>query len=281
MPLLSATRQEAPPGAQNLASLKQTDEIFVVGPSGEAVKNYGDLLDKQHAYSLATWTDRYYGRSKLTYQEALTWEKHAEKQLRAQVPTKELVHSMLAGAVLIPCADIAVPVPQFPKHLEGEAVKLIHHSVLRKDDLVNKLYETIKASKTGDEDQKPAADQQQQQLPAEAAAQAANVTKKLLTHFLIYVGAFCASNDVDSFIVQLLRSLTLLMRYVQVADKQKPGVWVCKDPWVQKYGLAAELPSNLQTASVPASESASWAKCSMPWSKCAGLISSSINLQQC
>jgi hypothetical protein len=49
------------------------------------------------------------------------------------------------------------------------------------------------------------------------------------------------------------------MRYVQVADKQKPGVWVCKDPWVQKYGLATELPSNLQTASVPASEFDIWA----------------------
>jgi hypothetical protein len=81
-------------------------------------------------------------------------------------------------------------------------VKLIHHSVLRKDDLVNKLYETIKVSKTGDEDQKPATDQQQQQLPAEAAAQAANVTKKLLNHFLIYVGALCAPNDVDTDTVQ-------------------------------------------------------------------------------
>jgi hypothetical protein len=41
-----------------------------------------------------------------------------------------------------------------------------------------------------------------------------------------------------------------------VADKQKPGVWVCKDPWVQKYSLATELPSNLQPAGVPASECA-------------------------
>lgn len=82
--------------------------------------------------------------------------------------------------------------PQFPKHLEGQAVKLIHHSVLRKDDLVNKLYEAAKAqSKPATPDQKPAADQQQQQRPPEGAAQAANVTKRLLTHFLIYVGASC------------------------------------------------------------------------------------------
>jgi hypothetical protein len=63
--------------------------MFLVAASGEAVKHYGDLLDKQHAYSLATWTDRYSGRSKLTYQEALALEKIAEKQLRAQVPTRE------------------------------------------------------------------------------------------------------------------------------------------------------------------------------------------------
>lgn len=41
---------------------------------------------------------------------------------------------------------------------------------------------------------------------------------------------------------------------MQVADKQKPGIWVCKEPWVQKYGLAAEIPGSLQTASVPASK---------------------------
>lgn len=40
----------------------------------------------------------------------------------------------------------------------------------------------------------------------------------------------------------------------QVADKQKPGVWVCKDPWVRKYGLAEELPGSLQPASGAASE---------------------------
>lgn len=77
---------------------------------------------------------------------------------------------------------------QFPKHLEAAAVRLIHHSVLRKDDLVNKLHEAIKASKPGDEDQKPAADQQQ---AAEAATQAASVTKRLLTHFLVYVSTPC------------------------------------------------------------------------------------------
>ncbi len=80
-----------------------------------------------------------------------------------------------------------LPAPQFPKHVEAEAVRLIHHSVLRKDDLVNKLHEAIKASKPADEDQKPAADQQQ----SAAGAQAANVTKRLLTHFLVYVGALC------------------------------------------------------------------------------------------
>lgn len=92
---------------------------------------------------------------------------------------------------------------QFPKQLEGEAVKLIHHSVLRKDDLVNKLYEAIRASKPADEDQKQAADQQQQQLPADAAAQAANVTKKLLTHFLVYVSTLCALLSQEWCILQL------------------------------------------------------------------------------
>lgn len=77
---------------------------------------------------------------------------------------------------------------QFPKQLEGDAVRLIHHSVLRKDDLVNKLYEAVKASPSPQADQKPATDQKQQ-LSAEGAAQASSVTKRLLTHFLIYVGA--------------------------------------------------------------------------------------------
>lgn len=91
---------------------------------------------------------------------------------------------------LVISADMcgALLAPQFPKHVEAEAVRLIHHSVLRKDDLVSKLYEAIKASKAGEEDQKPAADQQQ--LDGAASAQAANVTKRLLTHFLVYVGTF-------------------------------------------------------------------------------------------
>jgi len=33
---------------------------------------------------------------------------------------------------------------------------------------------------------------------------------------------------------------------MQVADKMKPGVWIVKDNWVQKHGLAAELPQGLQ-----------------------------------
>lgn len=41
----------------------------------------------------------------------------------------------------------------------------------------------------------------------------------------------------------------------QVADKIKPGVWVCKEPWVKKYGLAAEVPASLQPKDAPASES--------------------------
>lgn len=85
MPIQSTSRQEHPPGAPNLASLKQNEEVFVVPASGEAVKSYVDFAEKQHAYSQPTWTDRYYGRSKLTYQQALALEKTAEEQLRAQV----------------------------------------------------------------------------------------------------------------------------------------------------------------------------------------------------
>lgn len=85
MPVLTSTRQEQPAGALNLASLKPNDEVFVVSASGEALKSYGDLLEKQHTYSQPVWSDRYYGRSKLTYQQALALEKQAEEQLRAQV----------------------------------------------------------------------------------------------------------------------------------------------------------------------------------------------------
>lgn len=87
-------------------------------------------------------------------------------------------------------------------------MRLIHHSVLRRDDLVNKVYEAIRSSKQGDEDQKPAADQQQQQLPAEAAAQGANVTKRLLTHFLIYVGNIGLPNTPWTCFLQIKHALS-------------------------------------------------------------------------
>jgi hypothetical protein len=104
MPLLSSTRQEHPPGAQNLASLKQNEEVFVVRGSGEIVKNYGDLLDKQHVYAQPVWTDRYFGRSKLTYQQALALEKTAEENLRSQVGQRWAPGVAVAGLdVLIFC----------------------------------------------------------------------------------------------------------------------------------------------------------------------------------
>lgn len=101
MPLHSSTRQEHPAGAQSLASLKPNDEVFVVRASGEAVKNYGELLEKQGAYSQPVWTDRYYGRSKLTYQQALALEKQAEDQLRAQVRWARFVRAwvLLSGGL--------------------------------------------------------------------------------------------------------------------------------------------------------------------------------------
>ncbi len=84
MPVLSSTRQEKQPNI-DLSSLKANDEVFILRASGEAVRTYGELLEKQHVYSQPVWSDRYYGRSKLTYQQALALEKQAEDQLRAQV----------------------------------------------------------------------------------------------------------------------------------------------------------------------------------------------------
>lgn len=83
---------------------------------------------------------------------------------------------------------------QFPKELEGDAVRLIHHSTMRKDDLVSKLHEALKATRTTESDQQKgaAADQQQEeaQQQADTAAKPSSgtgITKKLLTHFLLYV----------------------------------------------------------------------------------------------
>lgn len=75
---------------------------------------------------------------------------------------------------------------QFPKSLAGDVVRQIHHSTLRKDDLISKVHASLKQGS-------PGADKEngQQDSPAAAASssQAAPVTKKLLTQFLIYVSA--------------------------------------------------------------------------------------------
>lgn len=129
MPIQSTSRQEHPPGAQNLASLKQNEEVFVVPASGEAVKSYVDFAEKQHAYSQPTWTDRYYGRSKLTYQQALALEKTAEEQLRAQVRAWASTEAWAAACLALslisgsPALNVARPaaVPQAPGGAGGQA----------------------------------------------------------------------------------------------------------------------------------------------------------------
>lgn len=68
-----------------MKSLKSSEEVFVIPCSGEVVKNYSDFIDKHHSYALPQWQDKYYGRGKLTYYQALALEKSAEEQLRAQV----------------------------------------------------------------------------------------------------------------------------------------------------------------------------------------------------
>lgn len=83
MPLLN--KVDHPEGGTAVSALKPNDEAFLIRCSSELVKNYGDFVDKQHAYSLPQWQDKYYGRSKLTYYQALALEKSAEDQLRAQV----------------------------------------------------------------------------------------------------------------------------------------------------------------------------------------------------
>lgn len=84
------------------------------------------------------------------------------------------------------CVAAAAMALQFPKSLAGDVVRQIHHSTLRKDDLISKVHASLKQGS-------PGADKEngQQDSPAAAASssQAAPVTKKLLTQFLIYVSA--------------------------------------------------------------------------------------------
>jgi hypothetical protein len=65
--------------------LKPTDDVFVIDYTGDALKSYAEFADKHHQHSLPQWTDKYYGKGGLTYQDALAYEKHAEEQLRKQV----------------------------------------------------------------------------------------------------------------------------------------------------------------------------------------------------
>lgn len=112
MPLLN--RQEHPPGAQKLSALKDTEEVFVLRSSGEAVKSYGDFIDKQTQYSQPVWQDRYYGRTKLTYYQALALEKSAEEQLRTQVGSwRARMHRLAAyGAECWPVDTPSCPTPR-------------------------------------------------------------------------------------------------------------------------------------------------------------------------
>eukprot|EP00775_Hariotina_reticulata_P007967 gene7967-8165_t len=134
--------------------------------------------------------DKYYGKAGLTYAEALAYERDVEQNIQSQ----------------------------FSGELEAEAVKLIHHSTLRKDELVNKVYDCLRQGNKAEAGQENAAEDSTDANNSTTPS-ASNITKKLLTQFLSYV-----------------------------ADKVKPGVWIVKETWVQKHGLATELPQGMQVA---------------------------------
>lgn len=83
MPLVN--KVEHPPGASSLSSFKPTDDVFVLQNTGDVVKTFSELVEKKYQHSQLQWTDKYYGKSGLSYQDALAYEKHAEEHLRKQV----------------------------------------------------------------------------------------------------------------------------------------------------------------------------------------------------
>lgn len=151
---------------------------------------------------------------------------------------------------------------QFPKELEGQVLTQIQHSTLRKDELVNKIYDSLRpaspgADKENGQQDSPAAPSSSQPAPA--------ITKKLLTLFLIYVsgtpqltgGSRCSNSltSVPGAAHAVVMSCDVDTQahvgpvvYLQVAEKHKPGIWVCKEQWVQQYMLPTELPEGLKLA---------------------------------
>lgn len=83
MPLLD--RKEHPPGAKVPPKLSVNDEVFVVRCTGEVVRSYEEYNFKRNLYAQHQWQDKYYGRTGLTYEEALRFEEQAENQIKEQV----------------------------------------------------------------------------------------------------------------------------------------------------------------------------------------------------
>lgn len=92
MPLLD--RKEHPPGAK--VAPKNADEVFVIRCTGEVVRTYEEYIHKRNLYALHKWQDKYYGRTGLTYEEALRFEEQAENQIKEQVAERGLLEGPTA-----------------------------------------------------------------------------------------------------------------------------------------------------------------------------------------
>jgi hypothetical protein len=87
MPLLNKTEhtaQRLPAGK----ALKPNEEVFVLHVTGETVRSYEEYITKYNQYAAPIWQDKYYGKTGLTYAEALAYERDVEKNIQAQVIMK-------------------------------------------------------------------------------------------------------------------------------------------------------------------------------------------------
>jgi hypothetical protein len=134
---------------------------------------------------------------------------------------------------------------QFPKSLEGDVVRQIHHSTLRKDDLINKIHASLKQGSPGADKENG---QQDSPAAAPSSSQAAPVTKKLLTQFLIYVstGQLTSSATATSAVLHACQLASIC------ASMQRASCYCFQQRHaVRNFCACRQMARHLPTASAP------------------------------
>ena len=126
---------------QSLPEAAPEEEVWLLEATGEVFTDYTEYLNQLYLTRTRVWSSVYSGVGNLTYEEALREDERGHA-LAKKVGGAGRAWAAADGHQLV-CKRLGCPA-QFPPDLEAKALRLVHHSTLRLDDLIDYIHDALK-----------------------------------------------------------------------------------------------------------------------------------------